>query len=74
MVWVELLVALVINIVAYLIQPKPKTPKPAAAQDLDDPVAEAGRPIPVVFGTVTVKGGNILWFGNKSIRTQKIRV
>lgn len=74
MVWVQLLVALIINIVAFLIAPKPKTPKPAAARDLEDPTAEAGRPIPVVFGTMRVTGGNILWFGNKSIRTVKVRV
>jgi hypothetical protein len=28
------------------------------------PVAEEGRPIPVVFGTVTVTGANVLWYGD----------
>lgn len=55
-----------------LLAPKPKTPKPEAATDLDDPTAEAGRPIPVVFGTITVKGLNLLWFGEKSFNTFKI--
>jgi predicted phage tail protein len=71
---IPLLVSLVLNVVAYLLAPKPKTPKPDAARDLEDPTAEAGRPIPVVFGTITVKGGNILWFGEKSIKVKKIRV
>lgn len=70
---IGLLISLAIQIVAYIIMPKPKTPKPEAAQNLENPTAEAGRPIPVVFGTVTVKGPNILWFGDKSVRTYKIK-
>jgi hypothetical protein len=68
-----LLLGLVLNVVAYLIMPKPKSAKPPAAQDMENPVAEAGKPIPVVFGTITVKGLNVLWFGEKHIRTYKIK-
>lgn len=63
--FVQLLVGLALNIVAYLIMPKPKGPKPDEVQDLEDPVAEQGKPIPVVWGSLTVKGLNILWFGDK---------
>lgn len=56
-----------------LLTPKPKTPKPEAVKDLEDPTAEAGRPIPVVFGTITVKGLNVIWFGNKALRTYKVK-
>jgi len=70
---VGLFISLAIQVVAYIIMPKPKTPKPEAARDLESPTAEAGRPVPVVFGTVTVKGPNILWFGEKSIRTYKVK-
>ena len=66
--WVSLLIGLAISIIAYLIMPKPKQPKPEAAKGMDNPTAESGRPMPVVFGTITVKGGNILWFGEKSLR------
>lgn len=69
---IQILVALALNIIAYLIMPKPKTAKPAAVKDLDDPVAEAGMPIPVVFGTVTVKGLNVLWFGDKAKYTYQV--
>ena len=65
--WVALLIGLALNIIAYLIMPKPKQPKPPAAKDLEDPTAESGRPMPVVFGTITVKGSNIVWFGEKSL-------
>ncbi len=44
--------------------PKPPQPKPAALADFDVPVAEEGRPIPVVFGTVTLTGPNVLWYGD----------
>ena len=71
--FVALGISLAISIVSYLIMPKPKAPKPEAAKDLEDPTAEAGRPIPVVFGTITVKGLNVLWFGDKSKRTYKVK-
>ena len=44
--------------------PKPPQPKPAALEDFDVPVAEEGRPIPVVFGTVTITGPNVMWYGD----------
>lgn len=61
----QLLIGIVLNIIAYLITPKPKAEKPPEVEDLEDPVAEAGKPIPVVFGTLTIKGLNIIWFGDK---------
>lgn len=64
--FIPLLLAIVFNVVAYLLMPKPKREQPPEAQDLDNPVAEAGKPIPVVFGTVTVKGLNVLWYGDKN--------
>ncbi len=72
-VWfIPLLLAIAVNVVAYLLTPKPKKNKPEAAKDLDNPTADAGRPIPVIFGTVTVKGLNILWFGDKDKRTYEV--
>lgn len=62
----QFIAALVMLVVSYIITPKPKKQKPPAAQDMEDPKAEAGKPIKVVFGTMTVKGGNILWYGDKS--------
>ena len=74
MAWfVQLLIGLVLNIVAYLIMPKPKQPKPEAAKDLENPVAEAGRPIPVVSGSITVKGLNVLWFGENQTVNRTIK-
>jgi hypothetical protein len=65
--------ALAAVVLSILFRPKPKAPQPDETKDLEDPVAEAGKPIPVVFGTITVKGLNVLWFGDKSQKTKKVK-
>ncbi len=70
--FIPLLLAIAVNVIAYLLTPKPKKTKPEASKDLENPTADAGRPIPVVFGTVTVKGLNVLWFGDKNKRDRKV--
>lgn len=67
-------ITVALNVAAYLLTPKPKTPKPAAAQDLEAPTAEAGRPIPVVFGTKKVASANVLWFGEISKTSYEVKV
>lgn len=69
--FVPLLISLALNVIAYLLQPKPKQAQPASTEDMEDPTAEAGRPIPVLFGTMTIKGTNILWYGEKQVTTYK---
>ena len=59
-----LIVLIVSALISYALAPKPPKPKPAALEDFDIPVAEQGRPIPVVFGTVLVTGANVLWYGD----------
>lgn len=70
----QLLLGIALNVLGYLLMPKPKPPKPPEVEDLDDPTAEAGRPIPVVFGSIKVKGLNILWYGDKAIDTRKVKI
>lgn len=72
--FVAVALAIASVVLSLILMPKPKTPKPDAAKDLDNPTAEAGKPIPVVFGTVTVKGLNVLWFGEKQIHTYKKKI
>jgi hypothetical protein len=59
--------------IGLLLFPSPKRPKPEAAKDLEDPTAEAGMPIPVPFGEITIKGLNTLWYGEKSNLTTKVK-
>lgn len=61
---IQLVIAIAVAVIAYALTPKPKTAKPPAAQDFQAPTADAGRPVPVVFGTLTVKGVNILYYGD----------
>ncbi len=70
---IYLVVAIALSVLAYVLTPKPKAPQPDSTKDLNDPVAEAGMPIPVVFGTMTVKGLNCLWFGDKRRIRYKIK-
>lgn len=71
--WLVIAVAVAAVALTYLLRPRIKTPKPDAAKDLEDPTAEAGRPVPVVFGTITVKGLNLLWYGEKGKFTYKVK-
>jgi len=69
-----LAVAIVLLAVSYIMTPKPKQAKPEAAKDLEDPTAEAGVPIIVIFGTVTITGGNVIGYMDKASRTYKVKV
>ena len=54
--------AIAVAKLAYMFMPKPKQPKPEPAQDMEAPTAEAGRPIPIVFGEGTLKSPNTLYY------------
>ncbi len=66
-----LIVLVVSSLISYALAPKPPKPKPAALEDFDIPVAEQGRPVPVIFGTMQVTGPNVLWYGD--LRTTAIK-
>jgi hypothetical protein len=68
---VQLLIGVGLNILGYLLMPKPPQPKPPELSDLNEPTVEAGRPIPVLFGSMTIEGLNIIWMGDKAISTRK---
>lgn len=70
-VLVSLAISVAISVVAYLLTPQPKTPK-TEVTDLENPTADAGRPIPVLFGTITVSGVNVLWYGDKTTNSRKV--
>jgi hypothetical protein len=71
--FVQILIAIVLAVVSYMLAPKPKRPKPGPVAEIENPTADAGRPIPVVFGTVTIKGPNFLWYGDKDVRSFQIK-
>lgn len=69
---VQLLIGFALNIVAYMLLPKPKSEQPAETTDLEDPTAEAGKPIPLLSGSKTIKGLNILNFMDKQTITREV--
>ena len=71
---VQLLIGLALAYISYLLVPKPKAPKPPAAKELESPTAEAGRPIPVVFGSITIQSPNNLGNWDKQIVQRDVPV
>jgi predicted phage tail protein len=62
------------QIAGYLMYPKPKRPKPEAAREMDKQTAESGKPIPVIFGSMTISSANLLDAADKEIITRETTV
>lgn len=58
----QLIVGFGLQLLSFLFRPKPKQ-QTKPQQDIKRPTADAGRPIPVVFGSVQIKDPNCLYFG-----------
>ena len=68
---VQLLITVALAVITYLITPKPKTEKLKAANAVDVPTTEAGRTLPVIFGTVMIRDPNVVWFGDMKVKAVK---
>lgn len=72
MVWWYVVVFIVALALSYAMAPRPSEPIPPSVREASNiPTAEAGRPIPVVFGTYVVKAPNIVWYGDLYYRPIK---
>ena len=76
-VWVQLLLIVVSIVLTELMRPKPiwEDARPSGLGDFDLPTATEGRPVPILFGRVLIKGPNVVWYGDlrqKAI-TRKIK-
>lgn len=72
--WQQIVTYIALTILSSLLAPKPKvnTPKPAGLGDIDVPVAEVGKSIPVLFGTRELKNMNVVWYGDlKTVAIKK---
>jgi hypothetical protein len=64
-------IAVAVAALSVVLLGRPHAPRPDATKDLEDPTADASMPVPVPFGLITVKGLDVLWFGDKGSRTYK---
>jgi hypothetical protein len=69
---IGIIIALVLMIIGYFLMPKPKAATPDAVQQLEAPTADAGIPWAVMFGDMTLKSPNFLWYGDiRNVRKKK---
>lgn len=64
--WFTLLLFAAGVVASTLLKPRPRVEnaRPAGLGDFQFPTATEGRPIPLVWGTVLVKGPNVVWHGD----------
>ena len=71
MIW-NIIIGLILMIIGYFLMPKPKAAAPDAVQQLEAPTADAGIPWYVLFGDMTLKSPNYLWYGDiRNVRKKK---
>lgn len=68
----QLAIGVALLFIAYALMPKPKQPKPPSVNDLKTPTADAGRPVPVVFGSIDIEAPNYLQIADKDIDVRKV--
>jgi len=65
MFWGYLIVTLVVSALLYAaLKPARQSPQAAVLEDFDVPKAKQGDPVPVVFGTVTIRSPTVIWYGD----------
>ena len=69
--WTQILVWVVTTVIGALLSPRPPKPASVSPGTVDVPVAEQGKPIPVLFGTRVIRQANCVWYGD--IKTTEIR-
>lgn len=71
-VYVAVFAASLVIVVLALV-PKPPQAQSPSLTDIEIPTAEEGRPVPVIFGVVTVTSPNIVWYGNIAYRAVRTK-
>lgn len=70
----QIIVAIVLAVISYALSPRPKLPRREATQELEAPTASAGKPIPVVFGEVTITEPNCLGYWDINTQIERVKV
>ncbi len=68
MIWWNLIFLVAAIIISEVFRPRPKFEaiRPAGLGDFDFPTAQEGRVVPIVWGTIQIRGPNVIWFGDLS--------
>ncbi|MEE8551592.1 MAG: phage tail protein [Gemmatimonadota bacterium] len=71
-----IVVAIVLFVAAILLAPKPKfeDARPRGLGDFQFPTATETRAVPILWGTVDIKGPNVIWYGDLKIIKIKKKV
>ena len=69
--WWYIALFIVSYAVVYATRPKIQPQKPSGLDEFQVPTAEAGREIPVLFGSKDLNGPNVVWYGN--LKTSAIK-
>lgn len=67
----QLIVGFLMQFAGALLAPGAKQEKPPSTEDLEEPTAEAGRPIVLVVGSKRISGLNNMGFWDKEAVTRK---
>lgn len=68
--FINMIIATAISFIASLLLAK--KPPSKQARKMDNPESSQGNVIPIVFGEVTIKNPNVLWYGDKRSRDREI--
>lgn len=67
--WPQIIAWVITTIISSMLAPKPQAPTPGEVGGVA--TAEAGKPIPVLFGTRVISQPNVVWWGD--IKTVAIK-
>lgn len=68
--WIYFVIVAVVAIAAYAMQPRPPKQKRPSLDDFSIPRVEQGAPIPMIFGTITMTGPMVVWYGDLLVETE----
>lgn len=71
--WIQLFLAVAVAIANYFLFGRIKKNKRPEIQDLELPTANAGRPIPKLYGTMAISGLNVLAKADRRTNTFKVK-
>lgn len=73
--FITLLIYAALFVLAELLRPKPDLENAKPSDDVQAPTATENRPVPLLWGTVKIKGPNVIWYGDLRQRaiTEKVK-